>query len=72
MCLVNLAPFIGSLQHSNESIPCDVLAIDGTSVEVTTLEPFRRFSLWVSSRWIDSRTRSFSSAFGIGVTEQAR
>ena len=53
--LVNLAPFIGSLQHSNESIPCDVLAIDGTSVEVTTLEPFRRFSLWVSSRWIDSR-----------------
>lgn len=53
--LVNLAPFIGSLRHSNESIPCDVLAIDGTLVEVETKEPCRRFSLWVASTWIDGR-----------------
>ena len=32
--LVNLAPFIGSSRRINESIPCNVLAIDGTFVEV--------------------------------------
>jgi hypothetical protein len=53
--LVNLAPFIGWLQPSKHSIPCSVLAIDGTVVEVETAEPFRRFSLWVSSSWIDSK-----------------
>ena len=53
--LVNLAPFIGSLRPSNQSIPCSVLAITETQVEVTTLEPFRTLSLWISSRWIDSK-----------------
>ena len=53
--LVNLAPFIGSLRPCNQSIPCSVLAIAETQVEVTTLEPFRELSLWVSSRWIDSK-----------------
>jgi hypothetical protein len=54
--LVNLAPFIGSSQRSNESIACNVRAIDGTSVEVETEEPpYRRFSLWVASGWIDGR-----------------
>ena len=53
--LVNLAPFIGSSRHSKESIPCDVLAIDGTSVEVETKEPYRRVSLWVGASWIDSK-----------------
>ncbi len=53
--LVNLAPFIGSSRRSNESIPCDVLTIEGTSIEVGTEEPYRRFSLWVASTWIDGR-----------------
>ena len=53
--LVNLAPFIGSSRPSKHSIPCSVLAIDGTMVEVETAEPYRRVSLWVSSRWIDSK-----------------
>jgi hypothetical protein len=53
--LVNLAPFIGSLRHSNRSIPCSVLAIDGAVVEVETAEPYRRVSLWISSRWIDGK-----------------
>jgi len=53
--LVNLAPFIGSARPSSQSIPCSVLAITETHVEVTTLEPFRTVSLWVSSRWIDSK-----------------
>lgn len=54
--LVNLAPFIGSSRRINESIPCNVLAIDGTFVEVETEEPpYRRFSLWVASSWIDGK-----------------
>ena len=53
--LVNLAPFIASSRRSNESIPCNVLAIDGNSVEVETVEPYRRFSLRVASSWIDGK-----------------
>jgi hypothetical protein len=54
--LVNLAPFIGAARRSNESIPCNVLKIDGTLVEVETEEPtYRRFSLWVASSWIDGK-----------------
>ena len=54
--LVNLAPFIGSARRSNESIPCNVRAIDDSWVEVETEEPpYRRFSLWVASTWIDGK-----------------
>ena len=53
--LVNLAPFIGLSRHCKESIPCDVLAIDGTSIEVMTKEPYRRVSLWVGAHWIDGK-----------------
>lgn len=56
--LVNLAPFIGSSRPSSQSIPCDVLAIDESRVEVRTLEPYRKLSLWVSSAWIDSKLES--------------
>ena len=59
--LVNLAPFIGSSRRSNESIPCDVLTIEGTSIEVGTEEPYRRFSLWVASSWIDSKVERTES-----------
>ena len=53
--LVNLAPFIGSSRRSSESIACNVRAIDDTRVEVETEEPYRRFSLWVASTWIDGK-----------------
>jgi hypothetical protein len=47
---------IGAARRSNESIPCNVLKIDGTLVEVETEEPtYRRFSLWVASSWIDGK-----------------
>ena len=32
--LVNVAPFIGSIMRSNESIPCEVLDVDGIQVHV--------------------------------------
>ena len=51
--LVNIAPFIGSVARSEESVPCDVLAIVGQSVQVRTLPPHREFAMWVDSQWVE-------------------
>jgi hypothetical protein len=53
--LVNVAPFIGSVMRSNESIPCEVLEMDGLQVHVRALPPYRSVSLWILSSWIDGR-----------------
>jgi hypothetical protein len=51
--LVNVAPFIGSVMRSNESIPCVVLDVEGLQVHVRAEPPYRGVSLWVLSSWID-------------------
>lgn len=51
--LVNVAPFIGSPQPCKESIPCRVLSVKDTYVEVETELPYRQLSIWVSSGWIE-------------------
>jgi hypothetical protein len=51
--LVNLAPFVGLVWRSKESIPCRVVGATNTHVEVMTEYPYREFSLWVQSTWID-------------------
>jgi hypothetical protein len=51
--LVNIAPFIGSMKRSDDSIPCEVLDVDGPEVQVRTEEPYRIVSLWVLASWID-------------------
>lgn len=51
--LVNIAPFIGSWQRSKDSIPCRVLSIKETSVEVVTEPPYRVLTMWVSPSWIE-------------------
>jgi hypothetical protein len=53
--LVNLAPIIGSPQRGKQSIPCRVLTIDGPHLEIGTEFPFREFSMWVHSDWIDGQ-----------------
>ncbi len=53
--LVNLAPFIGSLMRSADSIPCTVLEVDGIQVCVRAEAPYREVSLWVLSTWIDGQ-----------------
>ncbi len=53
--LVNLAPFIGSLMRSAQSIPCEVLDADGIQVCVCAEPPYRQVSLWVLSSWIDGQ-----------------
>jgi len=55
--LVNVAPFIGSIMRSNESVPCEVLDVDGIQVHVRAESPYREVSLWVLSSWVDSRLR---------------
>lgn len=51
--LVNIAPFIGSWQRSKDSIPCRVLSIKETSVEIVTEPPYRVLSMWISPSWIE-------------------
>jgi len=64
--LVNVAPFVGSLRRSKESVPCRVLALDGPHVQVETNSPYRTIVLWVLSSWIDDRlTNEPSSSTGI-------
>ena len=55
--LVNVAPFIGSVMRGGESIPCEVLDVDGLQVYVRTEPPYRGVSLWVLSSWVDGRQR---------------
>jgi hypothetical protein len=53
--MVNVAPFIGSIMRSNESIPCEILDVDGIQVHVRAEPPYRGVSLWVLSSWVDGR-----------------
>ena len=52
--LVNLAPFIGSVRRSREVVPCQVVAVDGPYVEISTAYPFRELSLRVERTWIEA------------------
>jgi len=51
--LVNLAPFIGASEPSDESIPCEVLATDGLYVQVRPVFPYRELAVWVQSCWVE-------------------
>ena len=53
--LVNVAPFIGSIMRSEESIPCTVLEVDGIQIHVRAEPPYRGVSLWILSSWVDGR-----------------
>jgi hypothetical protein len=53
--LVNVAPFIGSAMRCEDSVPCQVLAIEGLQTQVRVEPPYREVSLWVLSTWIDGR-----------------
>jgi hypothetical protein len=55
--LVNVAPFIGSAMRGGESIPCEVLDVDGIQVHVRAEPPCRGVSLWVLSNWVDGQQR---------------
>jgi hypothetical protein len=50
---VNLAPFIGSVMRTKQSVPCRILAIDGIHAEVSSEYPCREVTLWVLTSWIE-------------------
>jgi hypothetical protein len=67
--LVNVAPFIGSIMRSNESIPCVVLEVDGLQALVRAEPPYRDVALWVLTDWIEGplgQKRELMSALGVG------
>jgi hypothetical protein len=55
--LVNMAPFIGSVMHCDESIRCEVLDVDGIQVHVRAEPPYRGATLWILANWIDGRAQ---------------
>jgi len=66
--LVNVAPFIGSALRCDDSIPCEILAVEGMKAHVRVEPPYRTVSLWVLSSWIDERLmqkRELISSLGI-------
>ena len=66
--LVNVAPFIGSVMRGHESIPCEVLDVNGPQVHVRAEPPCRDVSLWIPSSWIESRpgqNRELLSSLGM-------
>ncbi len=50
---VNVAPFIASQRRQRQSVPCEVVRVEGPRVLVVTRSPFRRIELWVDDCWID-------------------
>ena len=68
--LVNVAPFIGSVMRSSESIPCEVLDVEGLQVHVRAEPPYRGVSLWVLSSWIDGhRDQKHELLASLGMAE---
>ncbi len=53
--LVNVAPFIGSARRSRDSVPCEVIEVDGTRIRVAAEPPYRKVELWVKAAWIDGK-----------------
>ena len=66
--LVNVAPFIGSAMYCDDSIPCEVLAVETAQVYVRVEPPYRDVSLWVLADWVEERlqqNRELISAISI-------
>ena len=56
--LVNLAPFIGWERRAKTSIPCRVLAVQGTRLEVTTEYPCRNVGLSIPADLVEEKLES--------------
>ena len=53
--VVNVAPFIGSAMRGHDSIPCEVLDVDGIQIHVRAEAPYRDVSLLILSNWVEGR-----------------
>jgi hypothetical protein len=50
---VNVAPFIGSLRRSKQTVMCEVIDVEGDEIEVRTLPPCREVTLAIGRFWIE-------------------
>ncbi len=50
---VNVAAFIASPRRREDQVPCDILAVAGDRVLVKTLLPYRVFTLWIDTVWVE-------------------
>lgn len=51
--LVNVAPFIASTRRQRDSVPCEVLDVQGAQVHVVTQSPCREMDMWIPVLWVD-------------------
>jgi hypothetical protein len=56
--LVNLAPFIGWERRAKTAIPCRVLAVQGTRLQVTAEYPCRDVTLSIQVDSVEERLES--------------
>ncbi|NLX55856.1 MAG: hypothetical protein GXY58_12135 [Planctomycetaceae bacterium] len=63
--LVNVAPFIASARRQRDSVPCEILEVDGTRVRVATQAPCREMDVWVQNCWIDRVLTAHNNFGGI-------
>jgi hypothetical protein len=50
---INAAAFTGSRLRNREAIPCDVLAVEESRLQVKTRFPYRVFTMWVGAEWLE-------------------
>jgi hypothetical protein len=50
---INVAPFIGSLRRSKQSVVCEVLEVGDDEIEVRTLPPCRELTMRIGRFWVD-------------------
>ena len=50
---INVAAFTGSRLRSREAIPCEVMAVEEGRLQVKTRFPYRVFTMWVDSHWVE-------------------
>lgn len=50
---VNVAAFIASPRRREDQVPCDILAVAEDRVLVKTLLPYRVFTLWIDTVWVE-------------------
>jgi len=60
--LVNATGFIASRFRNQESIPCEVLEIETARVPVKTRNPYRVFTMRISSEWMEETACVTASA----------
>jgi hypothetical protein len=58
LALINVAAFTGSRLRSSKAIPCEVVTVEEGRLQIRTRSPYRVFTMWVDSHWIEDDARA--------------